>query len=97
MWHVSSRSGVATLRTAIHLLLTHARTHIQLCLSSADTAAGQQAVTMTVPVTMYRVVTSRNLRSPRPILSVFFALIVHSELKRVHPGFPVAFIFLSTR
>ena len=22
MWHVSSRSGVATLRTAIHLLLT---------------------------------------------------------------------------
>ena len=31
-----------------------------------------------------------------PILSVFFALIVHSELKSVHPGFPVAFIFLST-
>jgi len=29
----------------------------------------------------------------RPILSVFFALIVHSELKSVHPGFPVAFIF----
>ena len=27
------------------------------------------------------------------ILSVFFALIVHSELKSVHPGFPVAFIF----
>jgi len=23
MWHVSSRSGVATLRTAIHLLLTY--------------------------------------------------------------------------
>jgi len=23
MWHVSSRSGVATLRTAIHLLLTN--------------------------------------------------------------------------
>ena len=31
-----------------------------------------------------------------PILSVFPALIVHSELKSVHPGFPVAFIFLST-
>ena len=30
---------------------------------------------------------------PGPILSVFFALIVHSELKSVHPGFPVAFIF----
>ena len=29
----------------------------------------------------------------RPILSVFSALIVHSELKSVHPGFPVAFIF----
>ena len=29
----------------------------------------------------------------RPILSVFPALIVHSELKSVHPGFLVAFIF----
>ena len=28
-----------------------------------------------------------------PILSVFPALIVQSELKSVHPGFPVAFIF----
>jgi len=28
-----------------------------------------------------------------PILSVFPALIAHSELKSVHPGFPVAFIF----
>jgi len=28
-----------------------------------------------------------------PILSVFPALIVHSELKSVHPGFPVAFVF----
>ena len=28
-----------------------------------------------------------------PILSVFPALIVHSELKSVHLGFPVAFIF----
>ena len=28
-----------------------------------------------------------------PILNVFSALIVHSELKSVHPGFPVAFIF----
>ena len=27
-----------------------------------------------------------------PILSVFPALIVHSELKSVHPGFPVAFM-----
>ena len=28
MWHVSSRSGVATLRTAIHLLLTYLLTYI---------------------------------------------------------------------
>ena len=27
MWHVSSRSGVATLRTAIHLLLTYLPSH----------------------------------------------------------------------
>jgi len=33
------------------------------------------------------------LYSPVPILSVLPALIVHSELKSVHPGFPVAFIF----
>jgi len=33
------------------------------------------------------------LTIPVPILSVFPALIVHSELKSVHPGFPVAFIF----
>ena len=33
------------------------------------------------------------LKRCRVILSVFFALIVHSELKSVHPGFPVAFIF----
>jgi len=31
---------------------------------------------------------------PGPILSVFPALIVHTELKSVHPGFPVAFIFM---
>ena len=28
MWHVSSRSGVATLRTAIHLLLTYLLTEV---------------------------------------------------------------------
>jgi len=32
-------------------------------------------------------------RHAGPILSVFPALIMHSELKSVHPGFPVAFIF----
>jgi len=28
MWHVSSRSGVATVRTAIHLLLTYLLTYL---------------------------------------------------------------------
>ena len=30
MWHVSSRSGVATLRTAIHLLVTYLLTYLQI-------------------------------------------------------------------
>ena len=30
MWHVSSRSGVATLRTAVHLLLTYMYRLIQI-------------------------------------------------------------------
>ena len=43
MWHVSSRSGVATLRTAMHLLLTYTRVTLTmerhvLPLSSADLA-----------------------------------------------------------
>jgi len=36
---------------------------------------------------------SLSLAIAGPILSVFPALIVHSEFKSVHPGFPVAFIF----
>ena len=35
---------------------------------------------------------SEDVMAAGPILSVFPALIVHSELKSVHPGFPVAFI-----
>ena len=35
----------------------------------------------------------RSVYSAAPILSVLPALIVQSELKSVHPGFPVAFIF----
>ena len=33
MWHVSSRSGVATLRTAIHLLLTYLLTYLQYAIN----------------------------------------------------------------
>jgi len=35
----------------------------------------------------------RKVDRSAPILSVFPALTVHSELKSVHPGFPVALIF----
>ena len=38
MWHVSSRSGVATLRTAIHLLLTYRCSQPALVDASADPA-----------------------------------------------------------
>ena len=40
------------------------------------------------------VATSCDRSLPGPILSVFPALIVHSALQSVHPGLPVAFIFL---
>jgi len=40
-----------------------------------------------------RPVPEETLTHSGPILSMFFALIVHSELKSVHSGFPVAFIF----
>ena len=36
MWHVSSRSGVATLRTAIHLLLTYLQFDRQTAADLAD-------------------------------------------------------------
>jgi len=42
MWHVSSRSGVATLRTAVHLLLTYVLTRAQV--------AAYMAVSWLVPV-----------------------------------------------
>jgi len=34
MWHVSSRSGVTTLRTAIHLLLTYLLTYARVLIVS---------------------------------------------------------------
>ena len=36
MWHVSSRSGVATLRTAVHLLLTYLLTSMKLLSSTVS-------------------------------------------------------------
>jgi len=43
MWHVSSRSGVATLRTAIHLLLTYPLTRATVHGRSVDRYASQNA------------------------------------------------------
>jgi len=40
-----------------------------------------------------QVINNKLQGSAAPILSVLPALIVHSKLKSVHPGFPVAFIF----
>ena len=42
MWHVSSRSGVATLRTAIHLLLTYLLTYLaRACVHACRSTAAQ--------------------------------------------------------
>ena len=38
IWHVSSRSGVATLRTAIHLLLTQTDGQVESIMPPAETA-----------------------------------------------------------
>jgi len=48
MWHVLSRSGVATLRTAIHLLLTYlltetVSTSADSCVAAAAREAGSAA------------------------------------------------------
>ena len=40
MWHVSSRSGMATLRTAIHLLLSYSQTAITPTTFSRDFVGG---------------------------------------------------------
>ena len=41
MWHVSSRSGVATLRVAIHLLLTYLLTYLR-AFSALTVLVGRQ-------------------------------------------------------
>jgi len=56
----------------------------------------QMGNSMLTMVFLWTIVVFTWCDSAGPILSVFPALIVHSELKSVHPGFPVAFIFLST-
>jgi len=48
MWHVSSRGGVATLRTAIHLLLTYLLLGLES--SPVEAAYGRQADRQTVPM-----------------------------------------------
>jgi len=42
MWHVSSRSGVATLRTAVHLLLTYTQSTLDVQQTRACDAAYEQ-------------------------------------------------------
>jgi len=56
MWHVSSRSGVATLRTALHLLLTylilvapHCTTVPSLCVYARQTYDGPTCVAIGLP------------------------------------------------
>ena len=60
IWHVSSRSGVATLRTAIHLLLTDsACVHVYKAERLAACAEHQEAVTSSLSVnSSYGYVTS---------------------------------------
>ena len=67
--------------------------------AAAEAAAGRQrntgllcAINCWVPDRRRRDA-GRKSRQTGPILSVFPALTVHSELKSVHPGFPVAFLF----
>ena len=53
MWHVSSRSGAATLRTAIHLLLTYCTVYTgkdkygELRIAAEGVVEAQSAVTKT--------------------------------------------------
>ena len=42
MWHVSSRSGVATLRTAMHLLLTYLLTYLPTPSTATRRAHGRK-------------------------------------------------------
>ena len=58
--------------------------------SGAADNAGRCKKQRLVPVVGRRTVVDE---VPGPILNVFPALIVHAELKSVHPGFLVAFIF----
>ena len=51
MWHVSSRSGVATLRTAIHLLLTYTHTRARSRVCVCKTRARARAFNGPFPVT----------------------------------------------
>ena len=44
VWHVSSRSGVATLRTAIHLLLTYVLTYLKRTCSRVTSASSALGV-----------------------------------------------------
>jgi len=71
----------ADIRLLVHCNNTHTHTH---------THAFNGPLSGTTRVSRYQ---KGKTNLAGPILSVFFALIVHSELKSVHPRFPVAFNF----
>ena len=70
--------------------LRHARRHRHPAVAAA---AGRHHHRRLRPCSNTSTTNNANRFMPAPILSVFPALSVHSELKSVHPGFPVAFIF----
>ena len=87
MWHVSSRSGVATLRTAIHLLLTYLLTRrglyfrcevlLSVCpfLSTAVQSSNVAKFSMLLPVTVLRLSSgSVVMRSVLPVLWILYSL-----------------------
>jgi len=51
MWHVSSRSGVATLRTAIHLLLTYRQTDTLITILRSAAGGGVKKCQIFLPKT----------------------------------------------
>ena len=70
MWHVSSRSGVATLRTAIHLLLTYLLTYLLRPVEhqlSADCCGPVRAVSFACRESPGETVATKEAKTFRPL------------------------------